>query len=92
MVACRQALRNRVLILALLAVFLHTQAFPARSADNSLLVSVSALAVLTDGQKGLVHDIVIQIDNDPRQEGPTVRFNEINREEAPSSARIGKKA
>ncbi len=78
MAADRQVARHRVLILALLAISLYTQALPARSADNPRLVSVPALAVLTNGQQGLVHYIVIQIDNDPRQEGPTVRFSEIN--------------
>lgn len=78
MAAGRQVPRNRILILALLTVSLHAQALPVRSADNPRLVSVPALAVLTNGQNGLVHYIVIQIDHDPRQEGPTVRFNEIN--------------
>lgn len=78
MAADQQGCRNRVLVLALLAIPLYTQALPAGSADDPRLVSVPALAVLTNGQQGLVHYIVIQIDNDPRQEGPTVRFNEIN--------------
>ena len=78
MAAGRQVSRNGVLILTLPAISLYTQVLPARSTDNLRLVSVPALAVLTNGQKGLAHYIVIQIDNDPRQEGPTVGFNEIN--------------
>jgi predicted S18 family serine protease len=34
--------------------------------------------VLAAGQTGIVHYIVLQIDKDPRQEGPIVQFNEIN--------------
>ena len=37
-----------------------------------------ALAVLSGGQTGIVHYIVLQIDKDSRQGGPTVQFNEIN--------------
>jgi len=39
---------------------------------------VPALGVLSDGQTGIVHYIVLQIDKGSRQEGPTVQFNEIN--------------
>ena len=39
---------------------------------------VPALGVLADGKTGVVHFIVLQIDKDPRREGPTVQFNEIN--------------
>ena len=37
-----------------------------------------ALGVLASGQTGIIHYIVLQIDKDPRREGPTVQFNEIN--------------
>jgi predicted S18 family serine protease len=39
---------------------------------------VPALGVLAGGQTGVVHYIVLQIDRDSRQEGPTVQFNEIS--------------
>lgn len=69
--------RHRFLILALLACFLLIATGSLLAADNSRVVSVPALAVLTNGDKGLVHYIVIQLDHDPRLEGPTVQFNEI---------------
>ncbi len=34
--------------------------------------------MLTGGQTEIIHYIVLQIDKYPRQEGPTVQFNEIN--------------
>ena len=36
--------------------------------------------MLAGGQTGIIHYVVLQIDKDPRQEGPTVQFNfnEIN--------------
>ena len=58
--------------------FFCTQAFPLWSADSRRIATVPALGVLADGQTGIVHYIVLQIDTDPRQEGPTVQFNEIN--------------
>lgn len=76
--ADRRGLRYKVLILALLACSLHIPAHSALSAENLRVVSVPALAVATSGEKGLVHYIVIQFDHDPRLEGPTVTFNEIN--------------
>jgi predicted S18 family serine protease len=39
---------------------------------------VPALGVLAGRQTGVVHYIVLQIDKDSRQEGPTVQFNEIS--------------
>lgn len=66
------------LIVLLSAIILCTQAFPVLSADNRRIATVPALGVRADGQTGIVHYIVLQIDTDPRQEGPTVQFNEIN--------------
>ena len=66
------------LILLLSTVILCTQAFPAWPADSRRLATVPALGVLAAGQTGIVHYIVLQIDKDPRQEGPIVQFNEIN--------------
>ena len=54
------------------------QPFPLWSADSRRVATVPALGVLADGQTGIIHYIVLQIDKDPRQEGPTVQFNEIN--------------
>ena len=66
------------LTLLLSAIILCTQAFPLWSADSRRLATVPALGVLAGGQTGIVHYVVLQIDTDPRQEGPTVQFNEIN--------------
>ena len=62
----------------LLAVILCMQPFPVWSADNRHFATVPALGVLADGQTGIIHYIILQIDKDPRQEGPTVQFNEVN--------------
>lgn len=37
-----------------------------------------ALSVLANTQAGPVHYIVLQLDKDPQQGGPTIRFNEGN--------------
>ena len=66
------------LVLLLSVIILSTQAFPVWSDDSRRLTTVPALGVLADGQTGIVHYIVLQIDNDPRRGGPTVQFNEIN--------------
>ena len=66
------------LVLILSAIILLTQAFPLWSADSRRLATVPALGVLAGGQTGIIHYIVLQIDKDPRREGPTVQFNEIN--------------
>lgn len=66
------------LVLLLSAIILCTQALPVWSADSRRFATVPALGVLAGGQTGTVHYIVLQIDKDPRQEGPTVQFNEIN--------------
>ena len=65
-------------VLFLSAIIFCTQAFPLWSADNRHFATVPALGVLADGQIGIIHYIVLQIDKDPRGEGPTVQFNEIN--------------
>ena len=65
-------------IFLLLAVILCTQVSPLWSADSRRVATVPALGVLADGQTGIIHYIVLQIDKDPRQEGPIVQFNEIN--------------
>jgi predicted S18 family serine protease len=39
---------------------------------------VPALGVRAGGQTGVVHYVVLQIDKDPRLEGPTIQFNEIH--------------
>jgi predicted ATP-dependent protease len=61
-----------------LAIILCMQPFPVWSADNRHFATVPALGVLAGGQTGIIHYIVLQIDKDPRQEGPTVQFNEVN--------------
>ena len=66
------------LVLPLAAIMFSTQAFPVWSDDSRRLATVPALGVLADGQTGIIHYIVLQIDKDPRREGPTVQFNEIN--------------
>jgi len=66
------------LVLSLSAIILFTQAFPLWSADSRRLTTVPALGVLAGGHTGIIHYIVLQIDKDPRQAGPTVQFNEIN--------------
>lgn len=77
--ANRCAIRNTpYLVLLLSVVMLCTQAFPVWSGDSRRLATVPALGVLAGGQTGIIHYIVLQIDKDPRREGPTVQFNEIN--------------
>ena len=66
------------LVFLLSAIILCTQAFPAWSADSRRLATVPALGVRAGGQTGIVHYVVLQIDKDPRQGGPTVQFNEMN--------------
>lgn len=66
------------LTLLLSAIILCTQVSPLWSADSRRVVTVPALGVLAGGQTGVVHYIVLQIDKDSRQEGPTVQFNEIS--------------
>jgi predicted S18 family serine protease len=66
------------LVLLLSAIILLTHALPLWSADSPRFATVPALGVRADGQTDTVHYIVIQIDTDPRQEGPTVQFNEIS--------------
>ena len=77
--ADKNATRNTPhLILLLSTIILCAQAFPLWSADSRRLTTVPALGVLAGGQTGIVHYVVLQIDKDPRQEGPRVQFNEIN--------------
>jgi hypothetical protein len=66
------------LILLLSTIIFLTQGFPVFSADSRHFATVPALGVLADGQTGIVHYIVLQIDNDPQRGGPIVQFNEIN--------------
>ena len=66
------------LVVFLSAIILCSQAFPVFSADSRHFATVPALGVLAGGQTGIIHYIVLQIDNDPRRGGPTVQFNEIN--------------
>lgn len=66
------------LVLLLSTIIFFWQASPLWSADNRHFATVPALGVLADGQTGIVHYIVLQIDKDPRRAGPTVQFNEIS--------------
>jgi predicted S18 family serine protease len=66
------------LVFLLSSIILCAQAFPLWAAESRRVATVPAVGVLSDGQTGIVHYIVLQIDQDPRQEGPTVQFNEIN--------------
>ena len=72
------ARRTPHLVLLLSVIILCTQAIPVWSAESHRLATVPALGVLAGGQTGIIHYIVLQIDKDPRREGPTVQFNEIN--------------
>ena len=65
-------------IFLLTAIIFCAHALPAWSADSRRFATVPALAVLADGKTGIVHYIVLQIDKDLRQEGPTIQFNEIH--------------
>ena len=65
-------------ILLLSTIIFLTQAFPVFSADSRHFATVPALGVLAGGRTGTIHYIVLQIDKDPRREGPIVQFNEIN--------------
>lgn len=72
------ATRNTPYLVLLLSVMiLCAQSLPVWPADSHRLATVPALGVLVGGQTGIVHYIVIQIDKDPRRDGPTVQFNEI---------------
>ncbi|THJ17158.1 MAG: hypothetical protein CAF45_016630 [Nitrospira sp. CG24E] len=66
------------LVVLLFSITLCAQAFSVWAGENRHIVTVPALAVLSGGQTGIVHYIVLQIDKDSRQGGPTVQFNEIN--------------
>ena len=66
------------LVLLLSSIILCAQAVPVWPAEGRLVATVPALGVRSDGQTGVVHYIALQIDKGPRQEGPTVQFNEIN--------------
>ena len=66
------------LALPLTVIILCMQVSPLWSADSRRFATVPALAVLADGQTGIIHYIVVQLDKDPRQEGPIIQFNEIN--------------
>lgn len=66
------------LILLLSTVIFCTQALLLWSADSHRFATVPALDVLAEEQTGIVHYIALQIDKDPRQEGPTVHVNEIS--------------
>jgi predicted S18 family serine protease len=71
--------RNRLrLILLLSTIICCTQTVPLWSADRHRFATVPALGVLANGQTGTVHYIVLQLDKDPRREGPTILFNEIH--------------
>ena len=65
-----------LLLSVIIIIFLHVS--PLWSADNRRVATVPALGVLADGRTGTIHYIVLQIDKDPRREGPIVQFNEIN--------------
>ena len=67
---------HRVFLLSV--VILCTLASPLWSADSRRVVTVPALGVLVGGKTGVVHYIILQIDKDSRQNGPTVQFNEIS--------------
>ena len=64
-----------LLLSVIIIIFLHVS--PLWSADSRRVATVPALGVLASGQTGTIHYIVLQIDKDPRREGPTVQFNQI---------------
>lgn len=73
------AARNRLrLVLLLSTIMCYTQAVPLWSADRHRFATVPALGVLAGEPTGTVHYIVLQLDKDPRREGPTILFNEIH--------------
>ena len=74
--AIRKTPHRALLLSAIIIICLHVS--PLWSADNRRAATVPALGVLADGQTGTIHYIVFQIDKDPRRQGPTVQFNEIN--------------
>jgi predicted S18 family serine protease len=69
---------HRIALVLLSVIILCTQAFPVFSADNRRITTVPALGVLAGGKTGIVHYVILQIDKDPRLEGPTIQFNEIH--------------
>jgi len=66
------------LVVLLSSIVLFAQTCPLWSAESRRVATVPALGVLSDGQTGIVHYIVLEIDKGPRKEGPTVQFNEIS--------------
>lgn len=71
--------RNRLRLIFLLSTIMCcTQTVPLWSADQHRFATVPALGVLANGQTGTVHYIALQLDRDPRREGPTILFNEIH--------------
>ncbi len=76
--ADNRAIPNTLRLVLLLSVFiLCMHAFPLWAADGRRLATVPALSVLTGGQIGTVQYVVLQIDKDSRQGGPTVQFNQM---------------
>ena len=73
--ATRKISHPALLLSAIIIIFL--QVSPLWSADSHRVATVPALGVLASGQTGTIHYIVLQIDKDPRREGPTVQFNQI---------------
>ena len=73
--ATRKISHPALLLSAIIIIFL--QVSPLWSADSRRVATVPALGVLASGQTGTIHYIVLQIDKDPRREGPTVQFNQI---------------
>ncbi len=65
-------------IFLLTVIIFCTHALPVWAGDSRRFATVPALAVLADGKTGVVHYIVLQIEKDLRQEGPTIQFNEIH--------------
>src|SRR5262249_51131767 len=78
MTDCNATRKIPHLILLLLAIILCTQVSPLWSADSRRFATVPALGVLADGQTGTVHYIVLQMERDAGEEGPTAKLNEIS--------------
>lgn len=68
-----------IVLLCLLAAWCITPPRSASPGSSHKLAAVPALSVVMFGERlmGTVHYIVIQIDEDPQAQGPTVAFNEL---------------
>lgn len=73
--ANKSAIRSLPRLVCFISVIiLCLQTIPLQAADSRHFAIVPALGVLAGGQIGTVHYVVLQINTDSRQMGPTVQM------------------